>query len=234
MKLKLALWGIFFIALGSMTLWRGVKDLVVSVHEKQPTRMTCTEYHQKRPMKRWLHLTNCRVDYRKAQFFDYSGKPQTQRPSALISPIFVVAIRPNDPNYRGFVQLLMRVEAQNKRHLLHLLFEHKAKGNTQAFQQLLRDKEKQLVAVQEIRGFVSFSDGVSGKLHSKMRDHYPDNLAARYGLLEEGRNPPGSVGWILVAFGGVVLLAGLGLLLRSLRTKEDDAAQEVVSHLLHS
>lgn len=234
MKLKLALWGAFLLALGSMTAWRGIKDLVVSVRETQPTQMTCAEYHQKRPNMRWLHLTDCRVDYRKAQLFDYNGTPQTKRPSEMISPIFVVAIRPKDPHYRGFVQLLMRVEAQSIRHLLHLLFEYKAAGKTNDLQQLLRDKQTQIVALQEVRGFVSFSDGTNGRLHSKMRDHYPDNLAARYGLLQEGRNPPESAGWILVAFGSACLLAGIGLLLRSLRVKEDDTAQEVITNILNS
>ncbi len=234
MKLKLALGGVFLLALGSMTVWRGIKDLVVSVRETQPTKMTCAEYHQKRPNLRWLHLTDCRVDYRKAQLFDYNGTPQTKRPSEMLSPIFVVAIRPKDPQYRGFVQLLMRVEAQNIRNLLHLLFEYKATGKTNELQQLLRDKQTQLVALQEVRGLASFSDGTSGRLHNKMRDHYPDHLAARYGLIEEGRNPPGNAGWILVAFGSIFLLAGIGLLLRSLRAKEDDTAQEVIKNILNA
>ncbi|MCB9639163.1 MAG: hypothetical protein H6728_12565 [Myxococcales bacterium] len=235
MKLKLALWGIFLFSIGAMTTWRGIKDLVVSVREAKPTKMTCAEYYKRRPSVRWLHLTRCRIDYRRAGLFDYNGKIIRKSPSGMISPIFVVAVKPDVPKYSGMVQLLMRVEGNTKRQLLHTLFHFKAEKKEAELQRMLREQKKDLVVVQEIRGFASFGDDVTGTLHSKMRFNFPDNLARRYGLLNQGRRPPGGLGWILIGFGGVFLIAGLGLFMKSFqgKDKDKDAAEEVVSAILN-
>lgn len=234
LKIKVALWGVFFMFLGGVLLWQGISMAWVSWTNRVPTKLSCEAYISKGTKARWVHLSGCYVDARHAVIIYEKGHKSAEQGSKHLYTHAFVPLR-KGPKDRSPVKVLKLIAHPGHVRFVQTYLKLKKRGPYAKRAAFEKKHAKRLRRLETVRGVLRFGNKLNHTGYEQLRLKTPYRLAQPYAVLDEGRKPEGTVGLMLAAASSIFILAGIGIFGKGLRAKEPpDKVQDGIDALLDS
>jgi hypothetical protein len=195
---------IYCLAAGSTKVWIGATN-------RAPVSLTLAEFHDSRPSKNWLELTDCRVSLLEAMWSERDGKIE-----AVYIPLSTVG-GPDDEQ----PQVVLESKTSD---MLNRARSMRDMDETQLLLYMAKNADE-VIADRSVSGLVSSWDDVDSETRGKLAN-LASNLGSNFVILQEGVKPSLGEGIGMIVAGIVLGVIFLGSVAGAAGQTEEQAEQE--------